>query len=301
MKRINILLVLLISLQYLWAQSPITFRPGPGANDSTDQGGLNGGKDNWVYQGNTLNYADHGGLVALPISNCNQTHCQGFIQFDLATLPANVDSVFVGFNHASHTSYCYSGCDANFYFARVTQMWYEQTMNYSNKPTFDTAFYGPINIKFPNDFKERKYDITYMYRLWKSGTVPNYGMAIYSTTVTCNNAAVSFTVNSSDDTATSHRPYLLVYPHSTVGYESAAQSEPGFILYPNPAGNLFTVQANASVVGSNYRITDLMGKVMQYGSLNAETMQLDITGLAKGVYLFTMEGPAPKTLRIMKQ
>ncbi len=301
MKRNHILLILLICLQYLWAQSPITYRPGPGANDSTDQGGLNGGKDNWVYQGNALNYADHPGLVALPISNCNQTHCQGFIQFDLTTLPANVDSVFVGFTHTPHTTYCYSGCDADFYFARVTQPWYEQTMNYANKPTFDTAFYGPINIKFPNDFKERKYNITSMYKLWKAGTVPNYGMAVFSKTVTCNNAAVSFTVYSSDDTAASHRPYLLVYPHSTVGTGYSDVSEPMLTLYPNPASTRLTAQVNDAVIGSAYRLSDVTGHVLQTGTLTTENTVLDMTFLAAGVYLFTVEGSTLKTQRVMKQ
>ena len=108
---------LLITSHAAFAQDTIIFRPGPGANDSTDQGGLTGGKDVWVYEGDPAsNFGTTPYIEALPISNCNATHTSAFIQFDLSTLPANVDSAFVVFNHYSHTTYCYSGCDANFYF-----------------------------------------------------------------------------------------------------------------------------------------------------------------------------------------
>jgi|GEM_PF-1634236 len=214
MKKRTVVLIafLVLGMCQVLAQSPIIFRPGPGLNDGTDQGGIAGGKDAFVYQGaTTTNYGDDPQLVALPISDCNATHFVGYIQFDLTSLPAVVDSVFVVFKHYPETSYCYSGCNADFYFARVLAPWNEMTINYDNQPAHDTAFYGPVNISFPNDFGERAYNITSAYNLWKSGTVQNYGMAIYSTTITCNNAAISFDVHSSDDTA--NRPYLKIYSH----------------------------------------------------------------------------------------
>jgi len=77
-------------------------------------------------------------------------------------------------------------------------------------PGEGAAAYGPIKITFPNDFKTKEYDITTIYRNWKNGSVPNYGLAIYSPTVGCNNAAVVFNVHSSDDPDQSLRPYLRI-------------------------------------------------------------------------------------------
>ncbi|HEU4718079.1 MAG TPA: DNRLRE domain-containing protein, partial [Bacteroidia bacterium] len=199
------------------AQQNITvYQPGPGMNDSTDQGGLNGGKDTWDYDGMPgSNYAQDIYFYATPISNCNQTHVRCYIQFDLSTLPFNPDSVFFGVTHYDHTSYCYSNCDADFYFHAITSPWYEQTLTYYNTPSIDTAFYGPINITFPNSFGQREYNITAMYNLWKDGVVPNYGFEIESNTVGCNNAAVMFYAHSSDDTSAAARPYLKVYSSAT--------------------------------------------------------------------------------------
>lgn len=282
---------LLMTAQTLNAQ--IIYRPGPGANDSTDQGGLTGGKDAWVFEETpTTNYGDQTYIEAMAISNCNNTRCIGYIQFDVSTLPAAVDSAFVVYKHIPYTSYCYSGCVADFYFARITQPWYEMTINYSNKPTFDTAFYGPINITFPNDFGVRQYDITGTYLLWKSGAVPNYGMAIYSPTVNCNNAAVFFGVYSSDDTAITDRPYLKIYPHPMeVG--NMAASHLNFNLYPNPATNQadmeFTLDGTQNV---RCLVMDFTGRVVYrketelQGGFNRISVPLG--DLTQGLYIYSL-------------
>lgn len=198
------------------AQTEIIFRPGPGLNDGTDNGSLNGGKDTYVNgsdpsTGNGSNIYFGGS----PISNCNPAMVRGYIQFDLSALPATVEQVFLGVTHEPHNSYCYSNCEADFYFYPVTEAWNETTLTYTTMPAEGPAVYGPINITFPNDFGNREYDITDIYRNWKNNTVPNYGLAIYSPTVGCNNASVSWTVDSSDHTEESRRPYLRII--STAG------------------------------------------------------------------------------------
>jgi hypothetical protein len=193
------------------AQSEIVFRPGPGLNNGTDNGSANGGKDSWV-SGDTsgTNYGAESYVVATPVSNCNSATAKAYIQFDLSTLPANVQQVFLGVTHLPHMSYCLSNCDADFYFYPVTEPWSETTLIYDNKPPEAAAVYGPINITFPNDFGNREYDITSIYRAWKNNSVPNHGLAIYSPTVGCNNAAVIFYVHSSDATEENNRPYLKI-------------------------------------------------------------------------------------------
>jgi hypothetical protein len=202
--------VCLLSIVHL-AQSEIIFRPGPGLNDGTDNGSANGGKDSWVYgDPPDINYGVDPYVLGSPVSNCNSAMFKAYIQFDLSTLPANVSQVFLGVTHFPHINYCYSNCNADFYFYPVSEPWNEMTLTYANSPLEAAAVYGPINITFPNDFGNKEYDITSIYRAWKDNSVPNHGLAIYSPTIGCNNACVSFSVHSSDAAEENNRPYLKI-------------------------------------------------------------------------------------------
>lgn len=228
MKKSGILLLTVVSLFSLFvglfaadaqATSEIIFRPGPGKNNGSDNGSISGGKDTYVsgfYDGpndhRNRNFGSEAVIVGTPRTNCNPSETRAYIQFDLSSLPADVQQVFLGVTHFPHTTYCYSNCNADFYFFPVSQSWNETNLSFNTKPTEGTAVYGPVNITFPNDFKTREYDITGIYRNWKNGSVPNYGLAIYSPTVGCNNAAVSFYVHSSDDPDQNVRPYLRIIP-----------------------------------------------------------------------------------------
>jgi hypothetical protein len=193
--------------------SEIIFRPEAGKNDGSDSGSLNGGKDTYVYGSDpTSNHGTETSIVGLPKSNCNAAETRAYIQFDVSALPAGVQQVFLGVTHVPHTANCYSNCSADFYFYPVSQPWNEMTLTFNTKPAEGAAVYGPVNITFPNDFGTREYDITGIYRNWKNGAVPNYGLAIYSPTEGCNNAAVMFNVHSSDDTDPNVRPYLRIIP-----------------------------------------------------------------------------------------
>ena len=202
--------VCLLSIVSL-ARSEIVFRPGPGLNDGTDNGSANGGKDSWAHGSEPgTNFGVDPYILGSPVSNCNPWTFKAYIQFDLSTLPANVQQVFLGVTHFPHTTYCYSNCDADFYFYPVTESWNEMTLTYDTMPSEAAPLYGPINISFPNDFGNREYDITSIYRAWKDSSVPNHGLAIYSPTVGCNNAAVTFSVHSSDAAEENNRPYLKI-------------------------------------------------------------------------------------------
>jgi len=203
------------------ATSEIIFKPGPGKNDGSDNGSINGGKDTLVSRFNdgtndhrNKNFGSELSMTGSPRSNCNPSDVKAYIQFDLSSLPANVQQVFLGVTHVPHTTYCYSNCNADFYFYPVSQSWNEMTLTYNTMPAEGAAVYGPINITFPNDFGTREYDITNTYRNWKNGSAPNYGLAIYSPTVGCNNASAVFNVHSSDDPGQTVRPYLRIISSS---------------------------------------------------------------------------------------
>lgn len=295
MKTISTLLtsLLIASASIIHSQTPTIFQPGPGLNDGSDQGGLNSGKDAWSYQdfpGN--NYGADPQFIVTPVSNCNNTHANGYIQFDVSTLPLYVDSVKFVFTHLDHTSYCYSNCNADFYFACVTQSWDEMTVNYGNEPSHDTAFYGPINISFPNSFGEREYDITATYQLWRNGTIPNYGIVIYSTTVGCNNAAVMFAGSSSDDTTASKRPYLKIYA-SGAGINSPLANSLNLNVAPNPANDqtsvTFTLPDNSPAI---FSMTDASGRsVMEDVIVSGQgqhTLQVSMSNLSSGLYIYSL-------------
>lgn len=231
MKKLGFWFVAVISLLSLLAgifvadvqaTTEIIFKPGPGKNDGSDNGSANGGKDSdtsRLNEGGTnytnKNFGVETWMLGSPRSTCNTSDYKAYIQFDLSSLPSDVQQVFLGVTHFPHTDRCLSNCIADFYFYPVTQSWTEMTLTNNNAPAEGAAVYGPIHITFPNDFKTREYDITAIYKNWKNGSVPNYGLAIYSPTVGCNNVSVGFSVHTSDDTDPNVRPYLRILANST--------------------------------------------------------------------------------------
>ena len=166
--------------------------------------GINKVWDSWVYGADSSTSATNNGassyLSGSPVSTCNTAMSIAYIKFDINSLPETVNKVNLVVNHLPHTNYCYSNCNADFYFYPVLEPWDEMTITYDNKPALGTEpVFDPIHISFPNDLGQQKYDITDIYRQWKSGAIPNYGLAVYSPTVGCNNAAVGFYVASSEN------------------------------------------------------------------------------------------------------
>lgn len=234
MKKIFTILTLLFSIQLAQAQLVMTFQPSGGLNNGTDSGTATAGKDTWVNRYSpTMNNGGEMIVVGSPRSNCNTSDYKAYFQFDVSTLPDLVDSVFFGVTHYSHTTYCYSNCDADFYFYRVTSPWDEMALVEANLPSEDsTPIYGPINITFPNDFQQQEYDITNAYNYWKTNGNDNFGFAVYSPTIGCNNAAVTFYVHSSDDTVVATRPYLKIYYRFPASINETVLDNTAF--YPNP-------------------------------------------------------------------
>ena len=76
-----------------------------------------------------------------------------------------------------------------------------------------------------------------------------------------------------------------------------------FAIYPNPTNGVLTIQhsalttSNAShfnIPNSSFRITNLMGQTVQMGSLNAETQQIDVSALPKGMYFISVDDMTQK-------
>ncbi|MBR3493457.1 MAG: leucine-rich repeat domain-containing protein [Bacteroidales bacterium] len=61
-------------------------------------------------------------------------------------------------------------------------------------------------------------------------------------------------------------------------------------VYPNPTDGVLFVQTlrATSLPTQTYHITNLMGQTVQTGNLTAETQQIDVSGLPKGMYFITL-------------
>ena len=191
----------------------IIYRPGPDL-----------GKDTMLKQERpSENFGGRNIISALPTSTCNNTGGIILIQFDLDSLPDDVNEVYLGFTHVEQNA-CYLNCTLNYYFYPVMSPWNEATVTYNTRPYIDynRILYGPVTLNAPHAETTQEYDITEIYRAWKNGTLTNYGLAIYSPDGGCNNAAASFGIYSSDDENESKRPYLrIVYPSNTLTVEAS--------------------------------------------------------------------------------
>lgn len=191
------------------ASKEIIFQPSPGLNNGGDDGSINAGKDSFFYNcsggwSGTMNL-----IEGYARSTCNACSAKAYIKFNIDTLPDQVESVFFGVTHLPHTNYCYSMCDADFYFFPVLSYWNEVELP-NTPPAEGDSYFGPIRIRFPNNFGAKEYDTTSIYRLWKNKSILNNGIVVYSNATGCNNASVRCMVYSSDDDVVSRRPYLKV-------------------------------------------------------------------------------------------
>jgi len=60
-------------------------------------------------------------------------------------------------------------------------------------------------------------------------------------------------------------------------------------LFPNPASNILNVYTSADIIGSQYRISDNLGRVVLVDAIQSKNTAIDISGLPSGVYYITIE------------
>ena len=69
-----------------------------------------------------------------------------------------------------------------------------------------------------------------------------------------------------------------------------------FAVYPNPTNGVLVVETvcTPSLPAAIYRITNLMGQTLMTGQITAETQQIDVSNLQKGMYFITFAGETRK-------
>jgi uncharacterized protein (TIGR02145 family) len=75
--------------------------------------------------------------------------------------------------------------------------------------------------------------------------------------------------------------------------------EPLFVVYPNPANELLTIECE-SKMNNKFFIFDAVGRVVYFGLLSSSKNALDISGFSKGTYTLTIENFG-KPIRFIKQ
>lgn len=72
-------------------------------------------------------------------------------------------------------------------------------------------------------------------------------------------------------------------------------------LYPNPVYNELVVEFKSMSPGTQYTLSDALGKTLLRGQINQSLFVLDMAHLQGGLYLLTIEAEAVQTFKIIKR
>lgn len=124
-----------------------------------------------------------------------------------------------------------------------------------------------------------------------TGTVEN-GVAVISLNEYASTEGLMVTV-----TAQNHFPYQA--PVSVNGALGTGQfSNSQYVLYPNPARDILTVQLNTASDNIEFEVRDVSGKlVYTSGALTGNRHNITTSGYAAGVYFLTITGNNTKTVK----
>ena len=83
-----------------------------------------------------------------------------------------------------------------------------------------------------------------------------------------------------------------------MGYENVKECPvTNLVVYPNPTNGILFVETHGRAsqrTDQSYRITNLMGQILQIGSIMGDSQSLDVSALPAGMYLLTIDGATVK-------
>ena len=82
---------------------------------------------------------------------------------------------------------------------------------------------------------------------------------------------------------------------------AATETNSAIVICPNPAKNQITVKVASNLIGSEFSITDPLGRTVQSGKLANESSTIGIEQLSKGVYLLRIGDNAQLTFKVVKE
>ncbi|MBI4886314.1 MAG: DNRLRE domain-containing protein [Acidobacteria bacterium] len=196
----------------------VTFRPGPGANDGSDEGGASGGKDTWDWRTDNPAHSNvntgANTVLALWNSNCNGWQARSYLQFDVSSLPAAelVTSVKLLLYTKIGGIYGAEPPSSTMVVQAVLAPWNEMTLTYNTAPPVSPTVEASVTLATAGNPGFQGFadlDITELYKDWRDGTRPNYGMRYSRSNLACENGNYNYTT-SSDDADDTRRPALVV-------------------------------------------------------------------------------------------
>ena len=165
----------------------------PGPVDGQDTG----------YSGGTGTYSKS---ATIPSGGWGDTYYNLF-KFNLDNAPDATDTVsakfFIWAYRPSNSS---GGHDPAFQLYRITSDWTDTTASAYNIPS--TIFYKTMPVMLPSDgsYGWVQVDITDLYKAWKDGTYPNYGVELVPTNINHSNGDIY----ASENLDVAHRPKLVI-------------------------------------------------------------------------------------------
>lgn len=85
-----------------------------------------------------------------------------------------------------------------------------------------------------------------------------------------------------------------------VGIDNTVK-EKHFTIFPNPASDIIVVKADPVLAGAEYTITDQAGRTVKTGKLVAGTLSINISTLAKGMYMFKTGQLEYQSFKVIKK
>ncbi len=76
---------------------------------------------------------------------------------------------------------------------------------------------------------------------------------------------------------------------------------PEVVIYPNPANEFIVLDANLKKNEGDYFISDLSGRIVDFGSLLNAKQKIDISNLSSGIYFMKISGAESQTNKFIKQ
>jgi len=114
------------------------------------------------------------------------------------------------------------------------------------------------------------------------------------------NYQVSFFLDVCPNTVTQLPPLSYTFINCNNGIPEN-NIQPVISVYPNPSEDFINVIINSELVGSNYTINDILGRIIRTGKFDKEINNLKIDNMNSGVYILKIEKINTQIIKLIKK
>jgi hypothetical protein len=91
-----------------------------------------------------------------------------------------------------------------------------------------------------------------------------------------------------------------LFTQTSIGINDVSQ-DIKISIYPNPTAGILNINADKSLLGTDFYIHDLTGRLIFNGEINSDIFDIDVDGFSEGVYLFSYGKDSRQVIKIVKQ